>query len=200
MPAYSVVVALHGSPAMVWLDADPTDRQTRATEIPENDLDPATYGRPKATALGPATRFDRDFVLDIGKKVGFIDGRPGYHWSVNGRLFPHTPMFMVRRGDLVKVRVVNHTGSVHPMHLHGHHVLVLRRNGRRVTGSPWWVDTLNVEGNEEYEVAFRADNPGIWMDHCHNLGHAADGLTMHVAYEGVTTPFRIGGHGHNDPE
>jgi FtsP/CotA-like multicopper oxidase with cupredoxin domain len=38
-----------------------------------------------------------------------------------------------------------------------------------------------------YEVAFVADNPGIWADHCHNLPHAADGLMAHVMYEGVST-------------
>jgi hypothetical protein len=38
------------------------------------------------------------------------------------------------------------------------------------------------------------------MDHCHNLGHAAAGLTMHVAYEGLSTPFRIGGPADNVPE
>jgi hypothetical protein len=40
----------------------------------------------------------------------------------------------------------------------------------------------------------------VWMDHCHNLRHAAEGLTMHLAYEGVTTPFVTGGHTHNRPE
>jgi FtsP/CotA-like multicopper oxidase with cupredoxin domain len=164
------------------------------------DFDPADYGRPKPTLLGTTTKFDRNFVLDIGKRVGFLDGRPGYHWAVNGKLFPETPMYMVRRGDLVKMRIVNNTSTVHPMHLHGHHALVLSRNGRRTTGSPWWVDTLNVFADEEYEVAFRADNPGIWMDHCHNLPHARDGLTMHVAYEGVSTPFRLGDDPGNHPE
>ena len=53
---------------------------------------------------------------------------------------------------------------------------------------------------ERYVVAFRADNPGIWMDHCHNLRHAADGLTMHVAYAGVTTPFLVGDAATNAPE
>jgi hypothetical protein len=38
------------------------------------------------------------------------------------------------------------------------------------------------------------------MDHCHNLGHAAAGLTMHLAYSGVTTPFRVGDVPHNKPE
>jgi hypothetical protein len=38
------------------------------------------------------------------------------------------------------------------------------------------------------------------MLHCHNLPHASGGLVMHLTYEGVTTPFRVGGHAHNHPE
>jgi hypothetical protein len=38
------------------------------------------------------------------------------------------------------------------------------------------------------------------MLHCHNLGHAAAGLTMHVMYGGVMTPYRAGHAAHNDPE
>ena len=86
------------------------------------------------------------------------------------------------------------------MHLHGHHVLVLARDGLPATGSPWWTDSLEVKNGQTYEIAFRADNPGLWMDHCHNLVHAADGLTMHVAYAGVTTPFDVGGEHHTAPE
>jgi len=85
------------------------------------------------------------------------------------------------------------------MHLHGHHVRVLSRDGRRVRGA-WWVDTLDVLPHETYVVAFRARNPGVWMLHCHNLNHAAKGLTMHLAYAGVVTPFRIGDGPHNRPE
>jgi FtsP/CotA-like multicopper oxidase with cupredoxin domain len=86
------------------------------------------------------------------------------------------------------------------MHLHGHHVLVLSRNGRPATGAPWWSDTLNVAPGEEYVVAFPADNPGIWMDHCHDLNHAADGFVLHLVYTGVSTPFRIGADTVNRPE
>ena len=57
-----------------------------------------------------------------------------------------------------------------------------------------------MEPGERYELGFRADNPGLWMDHCHNLKHAAEGLTMHLAYEGVSTPYRVGGTAHNEPE
>ena len=86
------------------------------------------------------------------------------------------------------------------MHLHGHHAVVLSRDGVPASGSPWWVDSLNVEDDETYEIAFVADNPGIWMDHCHNLEHARDGLVAHLAYPGVTEPFVVGGAADNKPE
>ena len=200
MPNYSVRLGLEGTPTALYLGSDPDDPQVAGPRSDAEDFDPANYGRPKRTLLGSTTRFDRTFTMDLGKRIGFIDGKPGYHWSINGKLFPETPMYVVRRGDRVKMHVVNDTGARHPMHLHGHHVLVLSRNGRPVTGSPWWVDTLNVLPNEEYEVAFLADNPGIWMDHCHNLPHAAKGMTMHLAYEGMATPFRLGDDAGNEPE
>jgi FtsP/CotA-like multicopper oxidase with cupredoxin domain len=203
---YDVSFVVPDGGVRVGIDASSTALVLGREEIaaPEGaiggDFDPAGYGRAKPTLLGATTEFDRTFVLDIGKRIGFMAGRPGNHWALNGKLHPKTPMYMIRRGELVKIRVVNNSGTLHPMHLHGHHVLVLSRNGRRTTGSPWWVDTLDVHPNQEYEVAFRADNPGIWMNHCHNLPHARDGLTMHVAYEGVNTPFRLGDDPGNHPE
>jgi FtsP/CotA-like multicopper oxidase with cupredoxin domain len=106
----------------------------------------------------------------------------------------------VAEGDLVKMTIVNGSNAVHPMHLHGHHMLVLSRNGVPDPGSPWWTDTLEVDPGTQYVVAFRADNPGIWMDHCHNLRHAGAGLTMHLTYLSAYTPFVIGGPAHNEPE
>jgi hypothetical protein len=38
------------------------------------------------------------------------------------------------------------------------------------------------------------------MDHCHDLPHAADGLVVHLMYDGVTTPFTVGGPAGNEPE
>jgi FtsP/CotA-like multicopper oxidase with cupredoxin domain len=127
-------------------------------------------------------------------------GRPGLWWTINGHLFPDVPMFVVAQGDVVRMHLENHSGEVHPMHLHGHHAVVLSHNGATSKGSPWWVDSLNVADGESYDIAFVADNPGIWMDHCHNLPHAAQGLVAHVMYAGVSEPFRLGGRADNQPE
>jgi len=77
---------------------------------------------------------------------------------------------------------------------------VLARNGKPATGSPWWFDSLNVKNGETFDVALVADNPGIWMDHCHNLKHARQGLVTHLMYAGVTEPYRVGGKADNEPE
>jgi FtsP/CotA-like multicopper oxidase with cupredoxin domain len=129
-----------------------------------------------------------------------VDGRPGLWWTINGRLFPDVPMFVVVTEDVVRMTVENHSGEVHPMHLHGHHVVVLSRNGIPASGSPWWVDSPDVPDGDTFEIAIVADNPGVWMDHCHNLAHAAQGLVAHVAYEGYTSPYLVGGAAGNAPE
>ena len=199
MPRTPVRLDLFESHAAIVL----TPNGTTAPEPKDGDwpdFDPFGYGSPAPTPFGVASHFDRSFVLAIQKKLGFEDGSPGFHWAIDGGVYPHVPMFIVSRGDLVKITIVNDTSAVHPMHLHGHHILVLSRNGKPDTGSPWWVDTLEVDAGDRYVVAFRADNPGLWMDHCHNLGHAAAGLTMHLMYVGVWTPFDVGGPFHNTPE
>lgn len=166
---------------------------------PPTVLDPLTYGSPAALPFDPQ-RADRVFRYEIGRRPGFVNGRPGLFWTINGRLFPDVPMFMVGVGDIVRMTIVNRSGESHPMHLHGHHAVVLARDGEPATGSPWWVDSLEVDNGQTVEVAFAADNPGIWADHCHNLPHAADGMVAHLMYEGVTTPFLIGRAPHNHPE
>ena len=198
MPRRPVVVGIPDTNARLVLSA--FGRASAPSLDPERVFDASVYGAPAATPFTAQSRFQRSFEYRIGRKLGFRDGRPGWQWTVNGGIYPDVPVFVVERGDLVKTTIVNDTNAVHPMHLHGHHMLVLSRNGRPVSGSPWWSDTLDVGPREEFEVAFRADNPGVWMDHCHNFAHAAEGLTVHLAYAGVSTPFLAGGHAHNRPE
>lgn len=194
MPATPVRLAVRGQEVGLVLDPG----QGRAPEVRfDDDVDPATYGAPAAAV---PRRFDRRFDVKIGRRLGFFDGEPrlGWQWTINGNTYPGMPMYMVGRGETVEFRFSNESKLAHPMHLHGHHMLVFARDGRRIT--PWWSDTLEVGAGERYDVAVFAANPGIWMFHCHNLPHAARGLVTHVAYAGITTPFRMGRATGNDPE
>ncbi|GAA4570068.1 multicopper oxidase family protein [Planotetraspora kaengkrachanensis] len=183
-------------------DRTPSVRLTRqasaaaATEDTKSwpDLDLTTYGTPAATPFTAADTFDRRFTLVLDRGLSLAGGRPLYAYTVNGHAFPSIPTEIVSEGDLVLLTVVNRSRDIHPWHLHGHRVLVLSRDGRAPTGSPLWLDTFDLQPGEVWTVAFRATNPGLWMNHCHNLIHADQGMALHLAYEGVTTPFH-GAHG-----
>jgi FtsP/CotA-like multicopper oxidase with cupredoxin domain len=197
-PPEGDAVRLHVGGARSIVIGDPEASAPPASQ-PSATLDLLAYGEPEPLELDPSSP-DRSFDYVIARRFGIIDGRPGNFWTINGRMFPDVPMFHVREGDVVVMRIVNDSGDVHPMHLHGHHVVVLSRDDVAASGSPWWVDSLDVHPGESYEIAFVADNPGIWSDHCHTLPHAVDGLVAHVMYEGVTTPFMINGVAGNQPE
>jgi FtsP/CotA-like multicopper oxidase with cupredoxin domain len=186
-------VQLGGSGSLVLASGAPARAQ------PSKQLDLLSYGRPVALPFDP-DKANRRFQYSIGRRPGFVDGRPGMWWSINGHLFPDVPMFVVQDGDVVRMHIKNSSRAVHPMHLHGHHAVVLARDGVTATGSPWWVDSLDVASGHSYDIAFVADNPGIWMDHCHNLPHASQGLVAHLMYAGVTEPYRVGGAAGNQPE
>ena len=188
-----------GDDADTSLVLGPDGSEAPDTDVPEDELDLLSYGTPAELPF-EVDDPDRRFEFRIDRWPGFLDGRPGLWWTINGHQYPDVPMFTVAEGDVVVMTIENSSGQGHPMHLHGHHAVVLSRNGQPSTGSPWWVDSLNVADGETYEIAFLADNPGIWMDHCHNLPHAAEGLVAHLMYQGVSTPYQVGGEPGNEPE
>ncbi|MDX6224349.1 MAG: hypothetical protein QOE64_725 [Frankiales bacterium] len=196
MDGSAVRLDLGGGPALL---IGQSATAPTARPQPSGHLDLLGYGTPSPLGFSPEAA-DRTFRYSIGRRPGFVNGRPGIWWSINGHLFPDVPMFVVAEGDVVRMHISNHSGRLHPMHLHGHHAVVLARNGVKASGSPWWVDSLDVASGASYDIAFVADNPGIWMDHCHNLPHAQQGLVAHLMYEGVSEPYRVGGAADNDPE
>lgn len=201
MPPTSVRVGAVGfdSTGLVLAgSAHPDPAGDQAPRTPDRTFDPLSYGS-AAGAEPPPTAFTQERTVVLDRLPRWHDGGPALAYTMNGQVYPHVPATVVRRGDLVLFRIVNRGFETHPMHPHGHHVRVLRVNGRTPTGSPLWLDTFEVQPGEVWEVALRADNPGIWMDHCHNLEHATLGMMTHLVYEGVTSPYSEGGAAGNEP-
>ncbi|MBO3745324.1 multicopper oxidase family protein [Streptosporangiaceae bacterium NEAU-GS5] len=148
-------------------------------------LDITRYG----TATAAPTRFDKNVTWVLDQDVAFSGGLPKLAQTVNGKAWPNIPTPTVRRGETIEITVVNRGREDHPMHPHGHHVRILSRNGHPANGL--WMDTFDVAPGEVWVVALKADNPGMWMSHCHDLAHAARGMEFHLAYEGITTPFDV---------
>jgi FtsP/CotA-like multicopper oxidase with cupredoxin domain len=164
-------------------------------------FDFTTYGHTAPDAITPSSHFDVTYTISLGYTFGFSNMRPGPVFTLDGDSFPHTPMLLVKPGQLVRLRFVNDADAGdHPMHLHGHTFTVLTRNGHPLTGSPVHLDTISVGPHETYEVAFYANNPGLWMIHCHNLYHANHGMDMMLVYPNISTPYSIGYTSGNFPD
>ena len=126
-------------------------------------------------------------------------GMDGVSYRIDGSAFPGNPVLRVKSGDLVEITFQNDSASQHWMHLHGHSFRVLLRDGDPLPGS-LVKDTVGVLPGHSITIAFRADNPGWWMIHCHQLLHAAGGMMALLAYDGAPRLAQLGGPSGNLPD
>ncbi|XP_063697643.1 uncharacterized protein LOC134828593 [Culicoides brevitarsis] len=74
----------------------------------------------------------------------------------------------------------------HPMHLHGHRMVVTEMNSPKfprngtIKEYPAYKDTIAVPSQGQVTVRFRANNPGFWMLHCHFEWHLNIGMNVIV--------------------
>lgn len=120
-------------------------------------------------------------MMGGGMMGGMMGMGGGAAWAINGMSMTgdgHAgmePALTFRRRRSVVLKLRNETAWWHPMHLHGHSMLVLSRNGAPVPYRQWQ-DTVLMAPRDTVEVAFVADNPGDWMLHCHVMDHQMSGL------------------------
>ncbi|MDP5277053.1 multicopper oxidase family protein [Chengkuizengella axinellae] len=129
--------------------------------------------------------FEYEMILNADVKWG-----EGLQFTINEKAFPETIPLKVNEGDLVKVKMINESIYDHPMHLHGHPFQVISKNGNPLEQA-LIKDVINILPGEEYEIMFRADNPGHWMFHCHDLLHAEGGMKTTVKYNDYTVPYLL---------
>ena len=187
------------STASVTIGDGPTPATVDPGSLPRFDL--TTYGVRASDPVVDAGRYDKTYqiVLGLGGPL-FYNGMFDAADTLNGQISPFVTPIRVREGDLVRLHIVNKSDRSHPIHIHGHVFSILAKNGRPLSGSPVHVDAVLVGPYDTWDVAFRADSPGIWMLHCHVLGHASHGMSMTINYEGISTPFTMGSRSGNIPE
>ena len=172
-----------------------TDSSNINQKLPFFDLE--NYG---VKANGPFTlaqKYDVEYTMNLN--TAMINNQMAY--TINDKTFPNTDNIQVKTGDTVKVKLVNKSGAAnHPMHLHGHSFQVLSKNGKPVEGSPIIKDTINLTPGDEYVVAFKADNPGNWLFHCHDLQHASTGMVTLVKYQDYQSNYQPDPNAKNIPE
>jgi len=129
--------------------------------------------------------------------VEWVDGMPDMNWLSTGRQVRWIIRddatgkenmaidWRVRRGSVVKLRIVNAARSFHPMqhpiHLHGQRMLVVARDGVP-TRNLVWKDTVIIPVGATVDLLIDASNPGDWMLHCHIAEHLGAGMAtvLHV--------------------
>jgi FtsP/CotA-like multicopper oxidase with cupredoxin domain len=162
-------------------------------------FDALHYG---AAAPDPVATTTPDQIAPVllGEHPGIRDGRPQLVHTINDAASPNIPPITVEEGQIIRLHIVNNTGEYHPMHLHGHVLSVIAVDGDPPAGSPIHLDSVLVGPNQTVDVAFAANNPGVWMFHCHVLLHAGMGMTTGINYAGYSTPFEMGTRSGNMPE
>jgi len=106
--------------------------------------------------------------------------------EIYGQVNPH----IVYHGDIVQIVVNNLDAAAHPFHLHGHHFQVLYRGASQegkwsgedtgYTAEPPTRDTVMVFGESHAVLRFKANNPGVYLFHCHIEWHVEMGLTATI--------------------
>lgn len=156
-PPARAVVAYEGSDA----SGRPTPPSTGGRRLSYGDLQAVS------SLDGVGGSPDRTFDLTLSPGGG------SYRWLIDGQAYPDADPLHVREGEHVRVRMVNRSPVIHPMHLHGHFFQV----GNAVK------DTVVVPGHMgQVTFDFLADNPGDWLFHCHNLYHLEAGMARVVTY------------------
>ncbi|MFF3401569.1 multicopper oxidase family protein [Streptomyces sp. NPDC002659] len=141
----------------------------RPKELSGRLLTPNRLRAAESVAL-PARKPDRLIRLRL------TGGMTKYNWAFNGK--PYTPgrRHPVRAGERVRLVFFNSTRMWHPIHLHGHtFALAGVPDGPRK-------DTAGLLPNRTVVVDFDADNPGLWMTHCHNVYHSESGMMTVLGY------------------
>lgn len=105
-----------------------------------------------------------------------------YTWSLeNSELDTHKSI-SVKKGEIVRLELNNETMMHHPMHLHGHFFKVLANAGSTTESPVALKHTLDVPPHSRKTIEFYADEPGVWLFHCHNLYHMKSGMDAKVSY------------------
>jgi iron transport multicopper oxidase len=100
----------------------------------------------------------------------------------------NTNTFILQHNEVIEIILNNHDPGKHPFHLHGHNFQCVVRgeensndyNPENATlpDIPMKRDTWVVRPNGHIVMRFRADNPGVWLFHCHIEWHVDSGLTV----------------------
>lgn len=172
--AYSMDAALAAVLDQLDESGELTDTEALAKETPR-PLPP--YHRlksPSPTTL-PAGAPVRQITLKLTGDM------TRYLWSIDGRPIDEQSTVPVKRGEVLRVVLVNNTMMHHPMHLHGHFFRLLIPDSVDPAYAPL-KHTVDVPPMSRRTIEFYANEDRDWLFHCHLLYHMKAGMARVVSY------------------
>ncbi len=154
----------------------------------------------------PVASWNREYTLILGEwdleltpavASGAVERGPGDRllrggelgadlFVINGHLHGSVPPIRVAEGERILLRLI-HAGAIpHPFHIHGHSFTIVATDGNPVpVVARLTKDTILIAPGERYDLELVANNPGVWMVHCHIEHHMANGMMTLIAYDGA---------------
>jgi len=120
--------------------------------------------------------------------AGSIEPPKPNFFMINGVSYPMTEPLRIRRGEFIRVRLINAGFMPHFMHLHGHDFWEVCRDGAPLS-SPIQLNTIPVFPGGTCDIIIHGNNPGSWHFHDHsdlastNNGVAPGGMMTMLMYE-----------------
>ncbi|KAF7291853.1 Fet3 protein [Mycena indigotica] len=99
--------------------------------------------------------------------------------------------FVLNHMDVVDLVVKNGDAGKHPFHIHGHKYQIVARSSDYASSDPSVItlanqtnplrrDTIQITSGGSATLRFIADNPGVWLFHCHIEWHLEVGLAIQL--------------------
>lgn len=102
-----------------------------------------------------------------------------YLWTLDNKTVTETDKILIRKGEVLRIKMYNNSMMRHPMHLHGHDFRLINSKGEY---SPL-KNVVDIMPMETVTIEFAANQDGDWFFHCHILYHMMAGMGRIFSYE-----------------
>ena len=95
-----------------------------------------------------------------------------YVWSIDNKVLSEVDKIPVKKGEILRITLINNSMMRHPMHLHGFDFRVLNSHGVQAPLK----NVIDIMPMEKDTIEFAANTEGDWFFHCHILYHMMAGM------------------------
>lgn len=161
----------------------PMDTTMKEMDMSDMDMgnmttnEEVTFNYDMLRAVNPTTLKEGPPMREI--KLNLTGNMIRYVWSFDNKTLSQSDKILIRKGENVRMTLINNTMMRHPLHLHGHFFRFVNAQGEY---SPM-KHTFDIAPMQTVTIEFYATEEKDWFFHCHILYHMMAGMARVVSYE-----------------